>query len=520
MAKKTLHKWEYGDFQTPEVLSAQAVKTLRKFMPDEIGTIIEPTCGTGSFLAAAGAEFRSAKKIIGMDINGDHLDATRARIKGKRYAKKVELLNEDFFQADWVTKLTNTPQPILVIGNPPWVTNADLGGLGSDNLPTKGNFQKSRGIEAITGKSNFDISESILVKFVEWLKGKTAYIAMLCKTAVARKVLRHIWKSGVATREARMYAIDAQQHFGAAVDACFLVIETLSAPVTDCSVFDTLLDEKPKTTFGYHDQLLVSNVPSYLTARQVLTGNNSDYIWRSGLKHDCSSIMELQKDGNLYTNGLGESTRLDAELLFPLLKSSDLGNGRTNLARKYVIVPQKLVGEDTSHIKHSAPNTWSYLTKHKHLFDRRGSSIYKNKPPFSIFGIGPYSFSDWKVAISGFYKELKFSVIGPIDGKPTMLDDTSYFLACHSQAEAEFIASLLHSDFAQNGLDSLVFWMEKRPITVDLLSRLNLLALAEAMNVENEYRQFSRGPKRQPEKPPKRVRRGSSTTKSPTLLLI
>ena len=78
---------------------------------------------------------------------------------------------------------------ILVIGNPPWVTNSDLGQLGSNNLPTKTNFQGLRGFDARTGKSNFDISEWILVRLIEALPPDGA-IAMLCKTMTARKVLR------------------------------------------------------------------------------------------------------------------------------------------------------------------------------------------------------------------------------------------------------------------------------------------------------------------------------------------
>jgi len=34
-------------------------------------------------------------------------------------------------------------------------------------------------------------------------------------------------------------------------------------------------------------------------------------------------------------------------------------------------------------------NTFLYT----HILDKRGSSIYKNRPKFSMFGIGDYSFS-------------------------------------------------------------------------------------------------------------------------------
>ena len=62
---------------------------------------------------------------------------------------------ENFFEKDWTGTLSGLGEPILVIGNPPWVTNSAMGLLGGSNLPSKSNFQRLRGLDAITGKSNF-----------------------------------------------------------------------------------------------------------------------------------------------------------------------------------------------------------------------------------------------------------------------------------------------------------------------------------------------------------------------------
>src|SRR5208283_4258414 len=115
---------------------------------------------------------------------------------------------------------------ILVIGNPPWVTNSALGALGSGNLPKKTNFQNHSGFAAKTGKANFDISEWMLIKLLEALDGKRGCLAMLCKTATARKVLRHGWLNGFKIGRATLHQIDAARHFCAAVDACLLIVHT------------------------------------------------------------------------------------------------------------------------------------------------------------------------------------------------------------------------------------------------------------------------------------------------------
>lgn len=118
------------------------------------------------------------------------------------------------------------------------------------------------------------------------------------------------------------------------------------------------------------------------------------------------------------------------------------------------------------------------MEDHASLLDNRKSSIYKNRPRFSIFGVGEYSFSLWKVAISGLYKKLKFSVVGPFEDKPIVLDDTCYFLSCKNEKEANFIAMLLNSAPAQQFYESLIFWDSKRPITAKILQKIDLPALA------------------------------------------
>ncbi len=55
------------------------------------------------------------------------------------------------------------------------------------------------------------------------------------------------------------------------------------------------------------------------------------------------------------------------------------------------------MGESPQTLRASAPRAWAYLERHGARLARRRSSIYKGRPPFSIFGIGDYSFQPWKV---------------------------------------------------------------------------------------------------------------------------
>ena len=85
------------------------------------------------------------------------------------------------------------------------------------------------------------------------------------------------------------------------------------------------------------------------------------------------------------------------------------------------------------------------------------------------------------MAISGLYRNLHFQVVGPIGGRPVILDDTVYSIACRTKEEATLLERLLYHESTQRFLRSLVFFDSKRPITVELLRRLDLEAIAVAL---------------------------------------
>lgn len=490
--KKDAKRWEFGDFQTPPALAAQALQRLRAMLPFVPKTIIEPTCGVGAFLIAAANAFPEAEKILGVEIDATYLAKLRESVEGQAFSDKVELIRGDFFKLDWEAILEPFPKPILFVGNPPWVTNADIGLIKGDNLPQKSNFQKHKGFDAVTGKANFDISEWMILKQMDWINRHGGAVAMLCKTAVARKILNSAWKAHKPIGGCACIEIDAMAHFGAAVDACFFVVERRKdAPSTDCDFYHSLEQEEPSTIFGFHDGMVISNVDSYYQHRSLI-GGEKHYTWRSGVKHDCSKVMELRCSDEGLFNGLGEQVDIEQTHLYPLLKSSDVAHGRVNKSRLKVLITQRRVGDDTAAVLQNAPDTWTYLQQHRAWLDKRGSVIYRGKPPFSIFGIGPYAFADWKVAISGFYKRLSFQLIGPQGGKPAMVDDTVYFLPCNTQKEAKFLHDILNSEVAREALESMTFWNDKRPITVDLLKRLNIGKLAESLGRGQEYIMFTK----------------------------
>jgi hypothetical protein len=450
----------------------------------------EPSCGKGAFLRAALRIFENSK-IIGLDINKQYVEEAKLSVSEYSNAENLAVYETDFFGMDWKDFIANLSGYILVMGNPPWVTSSQLSILNSQNIPSKSNFQNRRGIEAITGSGNFDISEWMLLQYVDWLSKKEGTIAVLCKYSVARKVIRQTKQKSGNRFSAHIYLINAKLYFGASVEACLFVLSTDFYDDSDCKVYEDLQAKTASYRIGERDGLILRDTARYDKWRH-LKGQDVKYIWRSGIKHDCSKVMELEPLQNtLFLNGMGKQYALEESYLYPILKSSDLGNGRTHDYRKLVLITQKSVGDDTSLIQDQAPKTWQYLLEYEEHLKNRKSSIYKNKPPYSIFGIGSYSFKNWKIAISGLYKQLRFCLVEPLGGKPVMFDDTVNFLSFETEEEAKFIFELVTSRPSLDFFDSMIFWDEKRPITIDILRRLSLKAVARELGVLESYLQWS-----------------------------
>jgi hypothetical protein len=430
-------------------------------------------------------EFPDVTRATALDINPRHVQSARAALRTRGHAGKTKVLQKDFFQTDWEKVLRDLPEPTLVIGNPPWVTNAELGVLSSPNLPQKSNFQNHSGLDALTGKANFDISEWMLVKLVDQLDGHSATMAMLCKTAVARKVLAHAWKHDVSLSSAEIRNIDTMRHFGAAVDACLLVcVFRPSCRTSTAPVYHDLNNGEPARTVGYRHGQLLADMGAYERWKHLQ--GTGPYRWRSGIKHDRSKVMELYREGGKYRNGLGELVELEDTYLYPMLKGSELASGKTKRPTRWMLVTQKQIGDPTLTIQDTAPKTWRYLAEHGELLDSRGSSIYRKRPRFSIFGVGDYSFARWKVVISALYKRLQFTTVGGFEGKPIVLDDTTNFIPCRTKHEAEILERLLNSEVCREFYSAFIFWDSKRPITVDVLQRLDVLALADELGLQDD----------------------------------
>jgi hypothetical protein len=248
-------------------------------------------------------------------------------------------------------------------------------------------------------------------------------------------------------------------------------------------VFDTLEATSAATAIGFARGRLIADPKGY--ERWAFVDGTCPLTWRQGLKHDAAAVMELtlglasHDQPATLQNKRGETVDVERAHVYPLLKGTDLSRDEPVPPRRAVIVTQSRIGEDTRPLEHTAPRLWAYLSRNAGSFAKRKSSIYRDQPPFALFGIGPYSFAPYKVAVSGLHKHVRFHAIGPAEERPVMLDDTSYFVACSSPEHAALLTAILQEEAVRAFLGCLSFSGAKRPVTKALLQRLDLGAIAD-----------------------------------------
>lgn len=467
---------DLGDFQTPPELAAAIVRALRTERT-RWTRVLEPTCGTGSFLRAALEAAHPPLEMIGVEIQNDHCGAARS-LSGGRSGTRIDVIHSNLFDLDLRRDLSwHSAGPLLVVGNPPWITSAELGRLESGNVPGKSNIKRFKGLDALTGASNFDVAEAVWLKLLAELAAEEPTIALLCKRAVARAVLEEARRLGLPIAGAEMYEIDAARWFGAAVGACLLRIDVgRTSSMRTIPVFADIDQPAPMRLMGFHQGRLVADHAAI--ERLSFALGTCPLVWRQGVKHDAADVMELvAKDDNgqsAWYNKLGYKVETEPEYVYPFLKGADLRRPPAARPRRALIVTHERIGQDTSVLERRAPRLWDYLLRYRHILDSRKSSIYRGQPRFALFGIGPYSFAPYKVAVSGLHRPARFQALGPIDGRPVMVDDTCYLLPCQTAAEAALLTALCDGPIVRDLLGALSFGDAKRPVTKALLQRIDL----------------------------------------------
>ena len=426
--------------------------------------VLEPTCGSGAFLRACTAAFPAAD-MIGIEYQRERYGAALDALQDAH--PRLTVCYANAYEIDYAALTWRANGPLLVVGNPPWITAAALGrGAGPVLQPPRSNPKRLRGLAARTGAANFDVAEFLLLKLLAELRAEPLQLAMLVKESVARNVLSAARALELGVAAAEIVRIDARAWFDVAVDACCLLLSTAAQSALNAAV--VIRPDFARAPSGWFTPL----PPAAQVAPSI--------VFRQGIKHDAADVFELRRAAGVWRNGYGDAVDIEAAYVYPLLKARALHAGDSDEPMA-LIVPQLRLGASTDGLETQAPRLWRYLRAHANRIAARKSSIYRNAPQFAMFGIGPYSFAPWKVAVAGFYAQPRFRVVGPQAGRPVLLGDTAYFASFENEADARAFAAVCASPALAAILAERVV-PGKRPITKALLDGLDWPAIATTLD--------------------------------------
>ncbi|ELZ34410.1 type i restriction-modification system methyltransferase subunit [Halogeometricum pallidum JCM 14848] len=169
----------------------------------------------------------------------------------------------------------------------------------------------------------------------------------------------------------------------------------------------------------------------------------SEYRIRHGVKDDAKAVYALDRETI-------EAHDIEPDHVYPYLKSKHVvkyglfGHDRH-------LVPQRLAGEDNEEaLRREAPNTYAYLDANRERLESRGSSWFDGGPFYSLFGLGPYTWADYKVVWCRLGYKPHFAVVSTVEDpllgeKPVVPGDHCMFVGTDDEREAHYLCGLLNS---------------------------------------------------------------------------
>ena len=174
------------------------------------------------------------------------------------------------------------------------------------------------------------------------------------------------------------------------------------------------------------------------------------YRIRHGVKDDAKAVYGLDRDTI-------ERRELESTHVYPYLKSKHIVKYGL-FGHDLQLVPQRsLKEENEAELRRDAPSTYAYLEDHRDRLLDRSSSWFDDGPFYSLFGLGPYTWADYKVVWCRLGFKPHFAVVStvsdPTVGEKTVVPgDHCMFVGTDDEREAHYLCALLNSAPYQRSL--------------------------------------------------------------------
>lgn len=489
-----------GEYYTPDWLAAHVLARVG-FAGQQ--RVLDPACGSGTFLALAARQMRAAghsqqamlDNLVGIDVNP--LACLSAKVNLLLCIGQPQgAISLPIHCADTIL---NPPQfaPVdVIVGNPPWINWETLPPTYREKIQhlwTRYGLFPHTGFESILGKGKKDLALLLTYACIDRNLvdgGKLGFL--LTKTAL---------KTGGAGAGFRKFMISqtplrvcSADDFGAlklfppaSTHTIALIIQkgeptTYPVPYTiwrkgkthgKLAQSQSLAQARARTRrFDFVAEPISTPTSAWLTGRPAALEavrqvcGKSDYQAHAGAYTGGANavywldVLERRPDGVRVRNIVEGAKRpvpqietvLEPDLIFPLLRGRDVKRWGAVPTAHILIVqdPQTRQGYEVAWLRARYPRTLAYLQHFEAMLRQRATyrRYFKPDVPFySMFDIGPYTLAPVKVVWKGFgTAQMQAAVITRQGDQPIMTNQAMHpFIGLHDEDEAHYLAALLNS---------------------------------------------------------------------------
>lgn len=189
---------------------------------------------------------------------------------------------------------------------------------------------------------------------------------------------------------------------------------------------------------------------------------------------------------------------METDFLYPLLRGKDVKKWKYQLEYS-IVLPYtddgKVVAKEE--LLTQCPNTFDYFYEDRNGFIPilRERATYKKfilrrderAPEYSLYNIGEYTFSPYKVVWKALAKDVAAVTISQDEGRMLIPDHNLLMVPLENEAEAYYLTGILNADIVSRFVNAYVAWF----ISGHILERLNIPKYCEKDIIHNEIATLS-----------------------------
>lgn len=441
------------------------------------------------------------------DVYAQEMDENEAALLA--IYRRLRELHDHGLNGVWARIIKNGFAPLFIgefeyiVGNPPWVNWENLPDEYRDRSKSLwmryGLFPKrAKGMDTILGAAKYDLSTLMTcVSLDRYLQadGRLGFVLPqgIFKTSGAGQGFRRfelpdgtpfaplivedmvdlkpfegasnrtcvaLFRKGQRTKYPVPYQVWRKRQAGRAGSFGFdTPYEEVTSNRITYKVFNASPVDKSDSTSAWQ-----TGPPSAAKSFSKLEGA-SEYVARKGVTASVNGVFWLRTVGKrsrgiVIAGNVTERSKkpvrstqasFESELLYPLVRGSDVGRWsvKTELHILLTHLPgQRLKAIPEGEMQTAFPKTWGYLNTFTSQL--RASGIYKryfksSDPFYSIFNVGDYTFSPFKLLIREISSDLTCAVVGSFEGKPCVPDHKLILVPFDDELEAHYLCAVSNS---------------------------------------------------------------------------